>query len=164
MENAKPFKPFLGTNAYAVAFLYHALTKGFKSNQYTISVDNTEVKNLPDRGHVCSPSINMMHANKVPNYPTNYPGVINDGLMEVSVACTEMNFKYMGEMDKRMKAGYAESYTGNMKWFRGKKAIIKAHDIPLKTMAVDGEDLGHYKDFACVEVLPGEVEFLFNAD
>jgi len=59
-----------------------------------------------------------------------------------------------------------ESYTGNCSWIRGKKAIVrnKDPDAARKDISVDGETAAPYKDFVCVECMPGEVEYIFNAE
>jgi hypothetical protein len=66
-------------------------------------------------------------------------------------------------LDANIKAGIAESYTGNMSWFRGTKAIIKAQVPERKLIFVDGEPMDRaYNDFGCADLLPGEIEMLFN--
>jgi len=40
----------------------------------------------------------------------------------------------------------------------------KDPDATRKDISVDGETAAPYKDFACVECMPGEVEYIFNAE
>jgi len=85
LENAIPLKPYFGMGAYAFTFLYQMATTGFNLEEYFISVDNQEVKNMPGKEHAFGSFVQITHHNKIMDRGSNFPGVINDGLMEVSV-------------------------------------------------------------------------------
>jgi hypothetical protein len=82
-EEAIPLKPYLGTYAYE-AMMWKSMLKGEMVNtDFDVEIDGTKWKSS---GKDCVSSLMLMITahNKMVHRPLNFPGVPNDGLMDVA--------------------------------------------------------------------------------
>jgi len=97
------------------------LTGGFKDVHFDVEVDGINYKSKGEED-VKALALMIMPHNKIVHRCMNFPGVPNDGLMDVSAyPFGTPTWKELGEGGKREKAGVCENYTPDkVKWYRGK--------------------------------------------
>jgi hypothetical protein len=84
MQDAIPWKPIFGHHAYTVCMLKKILIGGgYQPEDYFLSVDGNEIKNIDGKDHTVATQVTIWPHNKIVNYWCNFPGSMNDGLMEV---------------------------------------------------------------------------------
>jgi len=168
MAEATPLKPYLGSYAYDVMLLKDWATF-MRFVPFDVTIDD-KVVTTPGSDDVKTVVVMFWMHNKLVGKAYNFPAVLNDGLMEacffVNPNLIKANSTGIGQTALREKQGICESYTGNCKWYRGKKAVVRCKDPDpaRRDISVDGETSTPYKEFVTVECLKGEIEYIFNAE
>lgn len=167
VTDAIPWKPYLGEKAYE-AMMFKSMMKGeFKDFHSGVEIDG---KLYQSKGEKDIKSLfTIIYANNKLVDRANAPSAVpNDGLLEVcSLHWGTPSMKELGESKKREEAGVFNNYTPDKQTFyRGKRAIITSHEAdPVhRGIISDGEVCQPYDKFACVDVLPGEIELLWDPE
>jgi len=83
LDNATPFKPYLGNGAYGLAGLWGLITGSLgKWVNWDVTVDGDKIKS-PGYDHLYSMVISAWHHNKIPSDNQAYSSVCNDGLFDL---------------------------------------------------------------------------------
>jgi len=121
MVEAIPYKPYLGTYAYDFCAFKSVLMGNFKDSHFDVEVDGISYKSKGEED-VKALTLMIMPHNKVVKRCMNFPGVPNDGLMDVmAFPFGSPTWKEMGDAQKREDAGVCDNYIPDkVKWYRGK--------------------------------------------